>query len=196
MQTKNLQTRDHILSVGRDLISERGFNALGLGELLKTAKVPKGSFYHYFDSKEDFGCNLLERYIDHYHKRLDEIWADANTSGRENLMSYFNMWMIRQSTRECAQHCLIVKLGAEISDMSDGMRSILADGSRSILERIADQIKAGITDGSIANHVQPRPLATHLYQMWLGASLLAKLDQSIQPFQTALKNTEILLPRP
>lgn len=195
MQNKSTQTRDHILTTGRDLISERGFNALGLGELLKTAKVPKGSFYHYFESKEDFGCALLDRYVEGYHQRLNELWVDPNPSGRDNLMSYFNMWMIRQSTRQCAQQCLIVKLGAEVSDMSDAMRRILADGTNSLVERIADQVKAGITDGSIPSHVEPRALANQLYQMWLGASLMAKLDQSIQPFQTALKNTEALLPR-
>lgn len=195
MQSKGTHTRDHILTIGRDLMSERGFNALGLGELLKTAKVPKGSFYHYFESKEDFGCALLERYVEGYHQRLNELWVDADVSGRDHLMSFFNMWMMRQSTRQCSQQCLIVKLGAEISDMSAGMRRILAEGTSSIVERMADQIKIGITDGSIPSHVEPRSLANHLYQMWLGASLLAKLDQSIQPFQSALKNTESLLPR-
>ncbi len=41
---------------------QRGFTGMGLSELLKTAQVPKGSFYHYFRSKEAFGVAMLERH--------------------------------------------------------------------------------------------------------------------------------------
>ncbi|MEG9023203.1 TetR/AcrR family transcriptional regulator, partial [Klebsiella pneumoniae] len=45
-------TREHILATGEQLCMHRGFTGMGLSELLKTAEVPKGSFYHYFRSKE------------------------------------------------------------------------------------------------------------------------------------------------
>ncbi len=79
MQQKSEQTRNHILTVGRELISVHGFNAMGgLGLLLKHASVPKGSFYHYFASKEDFGCKLLEQYVDSYQERLNALWDSKN----------------------------------------------------------------------------------------------------------------------
>ncbi|MDW1502064.1 TetR/AcrR family transcriptional regulator, partial [Vibrio sp. YT-19(2023)] len=55
MNAKTNDTRQHILDVGYELIVTRGFTSVGLSELLKTAEVPKGSFYHYFKSKEQFG---------------------------------------------------------------------------------------------------------------------------------------------
>ena len=52
---------------------QRGFTRMGLSELLKTAEVPKGSFYHYFRSKEAFGVAMLERHYAAYHQRLDTL---------------------------------------------------------------------------------------------------------------------------
>ena len=59
-------TREHLLATGERLCLQRGFTGMGLSELLKTAGVPKGSFYHYFRSKELFGVALLERYYEDY----------------------------------------------------------------------------------------------------------------------------------
>ena len=57
-------TREHLLATGEQLCLQRGFTGMGLSELLKTAEVPKGSFYHYFRSKEAFGVVMLERYYE------------------------------------------------------------------------------------------------------------------------------------
>lgn len=194
MTKKTEMTREHILTVGRRLMSELGFNALGLGRLLKEADVPKGSFYYYFASKEDFGCKLLEQYIAYYHERLDALWSNEKRSGREKLMDYWDQWVVNQCPANAQNTCLIVKLGAEVSDMSEDMRIILDDGAASIVKRLAGQIRQGIEDGSLSADREPELTASMLYQMWLGASLMAKLQQSASPLIQARTNSETLLP--
>ena len=56
--------RQHIIDVARSLMTQKGYTAVGLTELLAAAGVPKGSFYHYFRSKDEFGQALLEEYFD------------------------------------------------------------------------------------------------------------------------------------
>ena len=56
---KRTHKRDDLIRVGRDLIVRQGFNATGLSDILTTAGVPKGSFYYYFESKEDFGLAII-----------------------------------------------------------------------------------------------------------------------------------------
>ncbi|EOY8498214.1 TetR/AcrR family transcriptional regulator, partial [Providencia stuartii] len=63
-------TREHLLVTGERLCLQRGFTGMGLSELLKTAEVPKGSFYHYFRSKEAFGVAMLEHYYAGYLQKL------------------------------------------------------------------------------------------------------------------------------
>lgn len=55
-------TREHLLATGEQLCMQRGFTGMGLSELLKTAQVPKGSFYHYFRSKEALERSLRRRH--------------------------------------------------------------------------------------------------------------------------------------
>ena len=74
----SLATRDvktQILDIAQSTMGSRGFSAVGLNEILKAAQVPKGSFYHYFESKEAFGVALLERYFSRYLAELDELLA-------------------------------------------------------------------------------------------------------------------------
>jgi DNA-binding transcriptional regulator YbjK len=53
------EVRQHILDTAMPIILGKGFSAVGLNEILATAGVPRGSFYHHFGSKEAFGEALL-----------------------------------------------------------------------------------------------------------------------------------------
>jgi len=46
--------RDHLVEVGLQTFRAGGYNHTGVKDLVAAADVPKGSFYYYFDSKEDF----------------------------------------------------------------------------------------------------------------------------------------------
>jgi TetR/AcrR family transcriptional regulator, transcriptional repressor for nem operon len=65
--------RQHILDTAQNIIVGRGFTAVGLSEILLSANVPKGSFYHYFNSKEAFGEALLESYFSDYMVQLETL---------------------------------------------------------------------------------------------------------------------------
>lgn len=54
----NRDVKDHILDTAQRIMGSRGFSAVGLNEILTSSGVPKGSFYHYFGSKEAFGVAL------------------------------------------------------------------------------------------------------------------------------------------
>ena len=196
MQTRTDSTKDLILACGRGLVAERGFVGMGLNELLKTASVPKGSFYDYFSSKEDFGCKLLEQYMSQYMSRLDQILNIEGPDARARLMQYWSLWTNSQTSCDACVQCLIVKIGAEVSDVSDEMREILEDGTRQIGMRLSQAIAEGQADRSISQNVEPNLLGAALYEMWLGASLMAKLSRTRDPFLNAMKTTELLLPRP
>jgi len=196
MNSRTGSTKDQILATGRGLVAQRGFAGMGLNELLKAASVPKGSFYHYFSSKEDFGCKLLEQYLTQYLLRLDEILSVDGPNARARLMHYWSLWISTQTSGDACAQCLIVKIGAEISDVSDEMRGILEEGTSHIGARLSQAIAEGQMDHSISETVQADILGPALYEMWLGASLLAKLSRTRDPFLNAMETAELLLPPP
>lgn len=186
------ETRQHILDVTRALMTHKGYTAVGLAEVVAAAGVPKGSFYYYFKSKEEFGQALLDEYFANYLRIVDGLMA-ADGSGAERLLGYLQYWSRTQGTDLPDDKCLVVKLGPEVCDLSEDMRTILKRGTDAIVKRIADCVVQGQADGSITNTTTASELAEALYATWLGASLLAKLNKSTQPFDVALSASRRLL---
>lgn len=183
--------RQHILDVAYPLFVQRGFTAVGLTEVLSAAKVPKGSFYHYFGSKEAFGEAVIDAYFAGYFAHVDAIFARPGTAGHR-LVAYFRDWLDSQ-IGDAPARCLVVKLGAEVCDLSESMRAALKRGTRGAIERIARCIDAGRSDGSLTAPADASALAATLYQNWLGASLLAKITRDRAPLDAALANTKLAL---
>lgn len=192
-QSERPDTRQHILDCGRELVAAKGFVGVGLAEILATAGVPKGSFYHYFASKEVFGAALLDSYFEQYQTRLATLSARPNQNGAQRLLTYFERWIETQQGNDRAEHCLIVKLAAEIADLSDAMRNRMLAGTETILRQLTEFIAAGQSDGSIGSTEPPAALAQFLYQAWLGASLLAKLRRDANAFEAVMQRSRLLL---
>ncbi|WP_070106144.1 TetR/AcrR family transcriptional regulator [Burkholderia plantarii] len=185
--------RDNIIAVGQRLIGAKGFAGVGLNELLSEAGVPKGSFYHYFGSKDAFGVALLESYFDDYLADLDRTLSQPGLNMAERLMDYWRVWRETQSFYDCQGKCLAVKLGAEVADMSETMRATLNRGTAGIVSRLARAIEAGVAEGSLSIEGEARQVAQSLYQLWLGASIMVKIVRNVQPFEMALGTTRQML---
>ena len=150
---KSELTRSRILTEGRALVLASGFGGLGLTELLTASGVPKGSFYYYFASKEAFGCAMLIDYVTDYLTALDAIIARTEPAA-QRLDSFFSA-ALGGEAGSMADRCLVVKLAAEIADLSEDMRAILDQGVTAVCGRLAALLRAGIEDGSITPQDDP-----------------------------------------
>jgi TetR/AcrR family transcriptional regulator, transcriptional repressor for nem operon len=174
----------------------RGFSAVGLNEILSGAGVPKGSFYHYFASKDAFGESMLAAYFEDYLAELDKTLAQPGLTIAQRLTAYCLQWQETQSFFDCQGKCLAVKLAAEVADLSEAMRASLKRGTSGITSRLAEAIKAGVAEGSLRIDGEPDQVAQSLYQLWLGASLMVKILRHPQPFETAMLTTRQILHLP
>jgi TetR/AcrR family transcriptional repressor of nem operon len=185
--------RDNILAVGQRIMSGKGFSAVGLNEILTEAKVPKGSFYHYFASKDAFGEALLSSYFDDYLADLDTILGESGLTMAQRLMNYFDMWRANQSFLDCQGKCLAVKLAAEVADLSEAMRAVLNGGTAAIIAKLTAAIDTGVAEGSLTIDDNPKQVADSLYQLWLGASVMVKIVRGVEPFDSAMALTRRML---
>ncbi|WP_434114775.1 TetR/AcrR family transcriptional regulator [Paraburkholderia caffeinilytica] len=196
MRASHPHIRRHILDAGRALIARKGFVAVGLNEILTTAEIPKGSFYHYFGSKESFGSELLQQYVADYAMRLDALFGQAGVNGRDKLLSYWAAWQQEQLDQDGGEKCLVVKLSAEVGDLSDEMRVVLRDGVDRLMRRLAAVIEEGQADGSLSPEIRAKEAAELLYQMWLGAALITKLRRDGSAMAQAMAVTVSVLRAP
>lgn len=174
-------------------MSGKGFSAVGLNEILTEAKVPKGSFYHYFASKDAFGEALLASYFEDYLADMDQILGEPGLTMAQRLLNYFDLWRANQSFLDCQGKCLAVKLAAEVADLSEAMRTVLNQGTSAIIARLGAAIETGVAERSLAIDDTPKQLADSLYQLWLGASVMVKIVRGTQPFDSAMAVTRQML---
>lgn len=194
-QTKSDQTRKKILTAGRELALKGGFSGVGIAQILAESGVPKGSFYYYFPSKDAFGQAMLHDYVDDYLSRIDLLIGGPQTAG-EKLAAFWGAWLGQEGAGGISTRCLVVKLGAEIADLSEGMRVVLDRGVEALVDRIAALLIAGIKDESVRPLEEPQAVARMLYAKFLGAAILAKISRTELPLQQALAETQhIYTPR-
>lgn len=186
-------TRERILATGQSLILGKGFSALGLSEILGAAAVPKGSFYHYFQSKEGFGVAMLERYFADYQPRLQQLLLEGESPARERVIRYFASWQQKAEQSACQTLCLAVKLAAEVSDLSEPMRLALTVGMQGITRKLAEALHQVQQEGDLPADCQIDELAEFLYATWVGASLLSKVNLQLRPLEIAMQQTKALL---
>jgi TetR/AcrR family transcriptional regulator, transcriptional repressor for nem operon len=193
IQHTHVDTREHLLAIGENLSLRLGFNGMGLSLLLTTAGIPKGSFYHYFRSKEVFGEAMLQRYFDRYDAKMESLLTGLSGDKRHHLLHYFAQAIANYCSSECHNTCLVVKLSAEVSDLSEPMRHALDIGTARVIVRLQNAIEAGIDEGSLRITLSPAATAETLYALWLGASLRAKVKRSVAPLTCALESIELIL---
>jgi TetR/AcrR family transcriptional repressor of nem operon len=188
-------TRRAVLDAAQRIMAHKGYAAVGINEVLVEAGVPKGSFYHYFASKDAFGEALMKSYFQEYLADMDRILGRGGRSAADRLMDYWQQWYDTQSLDECHGRCLAVKLGAEVSDLSESMRLALKEGTTAIVDRLERTIDQGLRDGSLDVAGETRAIAEVLYNTWLGASVVAKIHRSRTSLDTTMAATRRLLGR-
>ena len=185
---KFTDTRQQIIDTAKNIMLGKGFAAVGLNEILTQANVPKGSFYHYFKSKEQFGDALLEDYLDGYLAHIDAKLSPENGSVKQRLLAYFQNWLDTQTADTTQDKCLVVKLSAEVTDLSETMRITLKHGTDRIINRIAICVQEGIDKGEFPAHLDAKFVTHEIYYMWIGATLFTKVNRSRDALEAAMSS--------
>ena len=82
-----------------------------------------------------------------------------------------------------------MKLGAEVADLSEAMRLALKVGTERVIARLADALASGANEGSLTLDDSPQHVAASLYSLWLGASVMARIVRTDEPFEQAMRTT-------
>lgn len=169
-------TRTRLLDSGSELFIEKGFNGCGLSEILRHAGVPKGSFYHYFRSKQDFGVALIERTCAEYEAELTPMLEDPTHSPLERLRRVFEHYREECASDAPTRECLIPKLALETANLCEDMHTAVKGAYRLWADLLAGPIRAGQAIGEIRTDQDATRLADTLVMLWEGATMRMQID--------------------
>jgi len=174
------ETRRKLLDEGADVFLRQGFHGAGLLEVLSRAGVPKGSFYNYFKSKEEFGAEVVRHYAADFDARLDAVAERARKDAAAALKRFFRELTAEFTAAGYGGGCLVGNLAGQL-EQSEVCRSAMAEAMRGWAERIARVVALGQAQGAMRTDRSADAIAAFVLDSWEGAVLRMKVEHSDRP---------------
>ena len=165
------------------MVAISGFNATGIDSILKAAGVPKGSFYHHFGSKENFGIEVINLFAQKYAQKLHSFFDDQGVEPLEQVRNYLEHSIEHLTNENFSKGCLIGNLGQELADQNERFRDRLAEVFCDWLELFANCLRQAQQTGTLNPNLDAQKLASFLLSGWEGAILRAKVTRSPEPLK-------------
>ncbi len=178
---ENADTKAHLIRVGLETLTEFGFSATGLDTILKKAGVPKGSFYHYFKSKEAFGIALVNAYDDYFITKLKKYLTDSTTPPLERLIHFTQSAIMGMQKYQYKRGCLVGNLNQELNHLSDEFKTRLLESYVAWQQQVEQCLNEAQQQDTLAKTVDTQLMSEYFWIGWEGAVMRAKLTQSSKP---------------
>lgn len=189
-----MEKRDLILARGAQVMARRGYHGTGVQEIVQAAAVPKGSFYHYFASKEDFALQALKHLYAPRLARYQAALSNPLLPPRQRILKYYAELIAHFARQERAEyHCFIGSLSFEMAELSSPIgQQVEAILVRSV-ELLAACVEQACEKGDIPAQTDCLALAEFIGNAWEGALLRMKVGNSVAPLKIFLTQLEHLL---
>ncbi len=185
------QTKELLLQKGAEIMHRKGFSESGIQEVLESTGVPKGSFYYYFKSKEDFGLQVLDLYSAVMLQTLQTRMALTDILIIDRIRGFFRDMTNRAVENEFTG-CPIGNLSQEMGSINSSFSRKLNDIFSKLESDLARCIGEAQLAGEISKGLDPGRAAIFLVSSWEGALLRMKLTKNTIPYdvfeQTAFGN--------
>jgi len=180
---------DFLIEKGTELLWSKGYNATSVNDIVKAAGIPKGSFYFYFDSKEDFAVQAIQKYFDTNFTMIFEILHNnEEPSPRQRLMNFheFRGNMLRDELGYSGG-CMACNVGNEMAEHSEKIQKAIQAKEEVLIENIAKVIQSGQDVGEIDNSFDAHDMAMFIENAGKGAMVTMKEMNSPAPIENFLK---------
>lgn len=188
--------REAILAEGITLLSEQGYNGTGLKQILDTVKVPKGSFYNYFESKESFAAEIIELYMDRLLSVFDNFIAHSTEDPVALIRSVYGLMVAEFRRTDCIKGCLVGNLAAEIGGKSQLCQAAMQRSYHSWRQRFTPLIEKGQLEGLLRTDLNAEELTEVFWSAWEGSILRMKVTGDVGVLESNLENIFKLISKP
>lgn len=191
---QRLDKRDLILAKGAEVMTRRGYHGAGVQEIVQAAGVPKGSFYHYFASKEEFALQALQQVYGPRLQRYAQALENPVLSPRARIVGYYGELVEHFARQEKLEyHCFIGSLSFEMAELSPTLGAEID----AILQRSADILQACLEQaqavGELAADEDCRSLASFVTSAWQGALTRLKVANNTGALADFMQRLQLLL---
>ncbi len=173
-----LLTREMLVHVGTEVLTEKGYSAVGVDEILQRTGISRCSFYYYFKTKEGFGAELIDRYRLSITQKLE----------RCSLRAFVGEVRDEMARTDCRSGCLAGKLAQEVNTLPENFREQLSAVFAEWQDVFAHGLKRAQETGEISPELDCASTAAFFWYGWEGALQRANLELNIKPVDIFIGN--------
>jgi TetR/AcrR family transcriptional repressor of nem operon len=176
-------TKQKLIETGAQIIRRKGYNHTGIQEVLKAAKVPKGSFYFYFNNKEDFGFHVIDFLDNMYLGMINPIVNKKDLSPLMRIEKIFDLFIELFKELDYTCGCPIGNLSQEMGDLSQAFGTKLTASVELITGVYRDLLDEAKQINEIPSTVDSQEMAEFIVSSWHGSLIRMKIIKSIEPLK-------------
>ena len=182
LTAKGERTRARIVEEAARLIHERGVAGTTLDDVKGAAEVSGSQLYHCFPDKD----GLVQAVIDYQAATIVNNQRHANLGSVKGLRAWRNMVVAVARDKEAKGGCPLGSLGGQLAESDPEARAHIAAGFEQWSTAIGDGLRTLYADGRLPSDIDPDDLAVTLLAAVQGGLLLAQMQRSAGPFETAV----------
>ncbi|MEO0572952.1 MAG: TetR/AcrR family transcriptional regulator [Bacteroidota bacterium] len=173
---------DHLIEKGMMLLWSKGYNATSVKDIVDAAEVPKGSFYFYFDSKEDFAVKAIDKYFNQTFPPALEILENTSIGPKQRIINFYEFRaQILKDEFNCKMGCMGCNLANEMGEHSEPIRKAIEQKTDKVKAHIVEVIEEAQDYGELDNSVLALDLVNFMEDAGRGAMVSMKELDSCYP---------------
>lgn len=185
---KGEQKREELIEKGMEALWSKGYNATSVNDIVQAAGVPKGSFYFYFESKEDFAVKAIETYFEQHFTPARELLMNKSRPPKQRLLDFYEFrCAILKNELDCKMGCMACNLANEMADHSEKIRNAILTKEEIVVDQITEVVREAQEAGEIDNDIDARDLVIFFEDTGKGTMTTMKEMKSGYPVDNYMR---------
>jgi TetR/AcrR family transcriptional repressor of nem operon len=184
---KGTTAREKLLQAGFTLMVSRGYPATTVDEICAEAGVSKGSFYHFFKTKEELGLAVLDDFFGSAVEAMSR-GAFATEADPVRRALAFLEHMEEVSDGIWSHGCLLGTFAVDLAETHEQIRARVSEKFASLERKVSRVFEPAIPRGSSRTGVTAEELAAHFMALVEGSLVLAKAHNDFSYVRRSLRS--------
>jgi len=184
---ENSPTKERLLDAAQGLILAEGFVGTTVDDICRAAQLTKGSFFHYFDTKEALGVELLSRYCANSKEAMRSGCCQEEKDPLKRIYRFLD-FMIEKVKQNGGKGCLVGSMAQELSESHPEIRSICGRAFQGMAETLKKSLEEAKAKYAPKASWDPASLADHFVVVLEGTHLVSKVKPNASVKESGLKH--------
>ena len=192
---ENPKAKQSLLDAAESLMLKQGYAATSVESICQCAQLTKGSFFHYFKSKDDLGQAVLKRFCCRSEEKIQEACCNQNEKDPLSRIYGYIDHIIKMSRDPALKGCLVGTFAQELSDTHPQIRLLCEQSFTKSAKFFHESLREAKKKYAPKSQIDVDSLSEYFLAVFEGSLILARakrnkkiIEESMQHLKRYIKS--------